>query len=100
MDYRYCIVDFTKQFQINKEFLDTIDFIPFLKQYDRLEEMMIAIEQKYRNINMPAELEGEIFNYYTDEEFKDYLEKRYAKYVNFFPIEDYVINYWENTDDY
>ena len=94
------IVDFTKQFQINKEFLDTIDFIPFLKQYDRLEEMMIAIEQKYRNINMPAELEGEIFNYYTDEEFKDYLEKRYAKYVNFFPIEDYVINYWENTDDY
>ena len=94
------IVDFTKYFQINKEFLDTIDFIPFLKQYDKLGEMMIAIEQEYRNTNMPAELQGEIFNYYTENEFKDYLEKRYSEYVNFFLIEDYAINYWENTDDY
>lgn len=93
-------VDFTKQFQINKEFLDTIDFIPFLKQYDRLGEMMIAIEQKYHKVNMPAELQGEIFNYYTDDEFKDYLKERYAEYVNFFPIEDYVIHYWENENDY
>lgn len=94
------IVDFTKQFQTNKEFLDTIDFVPFLKQYNILGEMMIAIEQKYRNVNMPAELQGEIFNYYTDDEFKDYLKERYTECVNFFPIEDYVINYWENTDDY
>lgn len=94
------IRDFKEGFQINKEFLDTIDFVPFLKQYDRLGEMMIAIEQKYRKVNMPAELQGEIFNYYTDDEFKDYLKERYSEYINFFPIEDYVINYWEITDDY
>lgn len=89
-----------KEFQINKNFLNTIDFIPFLKQYDRLGEMMIAIEQKYHEVNMPAELQGEIFNYYTDDEFKDYLKERYTKYVNFFPIKDYVIHYWENKNDY
>ena len=38
------IVDFTKQFQINKEFLDTIDFIPFLKQYTLLGDMMVAVQ--------------------------------------------------------
>ena len=94
------IVDFTKQFQINKEFLDTIDFISFLKQYNRLGEMMIAVEEKYRDVNMPAELEGELFNYYDEYDFKEYLKERYKNNIEFFPIEDYVIEFWENNNDY
>lgn len=94
------IVDVTKQFQINKEFLDTIDFIPFLKQYTLLGNMMAAIEEKYHNANMPTELAGELFNYYSEYDFKEYLEERYKNNIEFFPIEDYVIEFWENNNDY
>ncbi len=74
-----------KEFQINKEFLDTIDFIPFLKQYAKLGDMMGAIEEYcYENkIEHPSELETEVFNYYSEEDFKDYLEKRYSKKLFF-----------------
>ena len=86
-----------KEFQINKEFLDTIDFIPFLKQYDKLGDMMGAIEEYcYENgIELPSELETEVFNYYNEEDFKDYLEKRYVKKAYFYPIEDYLIDFRE-----
>ena len=33
-----------KEFQINKEFLDTIDFIPFLKETQVLSVLMAAVE--------------------------------------------------------
>lgn len=84
-----------KEFQINKEFLDTIDFIPFLKQYTRLGDMMGAIEEYcYENkIELPSELETEVFNYYSDKDFKDYLEKRYSTKLYFYPITDYLIDY-------
>lgn len=86
-----------KEFQINKEFLDTINFIPFLKQYDKLGDMMGAIEEYcYENeIELPSELETEVFNYYNEEDFKDYLEKRYVKKAYFYPIEDYLIDFRE-----
>lgn len=94
------IRDFTKGFQINKEFLDTIDFIPFLKQYGKLGDMMEAIEEYcYENeIELPSELETEVFNYYDEEDFKDYLEKRYSKKAFFYPIEDYLIDFWEGEE--
>ena len=97
------IRDFTKGFQINKDFLDTIDFIPFLKQYTKLGDMMGAIEEYcYENeIELPSELKTEVFNYYSEEEFKDYLEKRYKNEVNFYPLEDYVIGFREDyKNDY
>lgn len=88
-----------KEFQINKEFLDTIDFIPFLKETQVLSALMAAVESYvfFNHKNMPPELEGEVFNYYSEEEFKDYLEKRYAKRAYFYPIEDYLIDFreWE-----
>ena len=86
-----------KEFQINKDFLDTIDFIPFLKQYAKLGDMMGAIEEYcYENkIELPSELETEVFNYYNEEDFKGYLENRYAKKVFFFPLEDYLIDFRE-----
>ena len=33
-----------KEFQINKDFLDTIDFIPFLKQYRHKNSNIDAVE--------------------------------------------------------
>ena len=91
------IVSFDKEFQINKEFLDTIDFIPFLKQYARLGDMMGAIEEYcYENeIELPSELENEVFSYYSEDDFKDYLEKRYSKKVFFSLLKDYSIDFEE-----
>lgn len=91
------IRDFKEGFQINKEFLDTINFIPFLKQYAKLGDMMGAIEEYcYKNkIGLPSELETEVFNYYSEEDFKDYLEKRYSEKAFFYPIEDYLIDFRE-----
>ena len=91
------IVNFDKEFQINKEFLDTIDFIPFLKQYTRLSDMMGAIEEYcYENeIELPSELENEVFSYYSEDDFKDYLEKRYSKKVFFSLLKDYSIDFEE-----
>lgn len=98
------IKDFTKEFQINKEFLDTINFIPFLKtKPPTLSALMVAIETfiTFNNKEMPPELEGNVFNYYSEEDFKDYLEERYKGEINFYPLEDYVIDFREDyTDDY
>ena len=95
------IRDFTKGFQINKKFLDTIDFIPFLKQYVKLGDMMGAIEEYcYESeIELPSELKSEVFNYYSEEDFKDYLEKRYKDEINFYPLEDYVIGFREDYEN-
>jgi len=92
-----------KEFQINKDFLDTIDFIPFLKETPLLSILMKAVEIYCfsNHIKLPSELEGEVFNYYSEEEFKDYLEKRYKNEANFYPLEDYIIGFREDyKNDY
>ena len=81
-----------KEFQINTEFLDSIDFTPYFEWISVLSTLMEAVEIAYRNKEMPPELEREVFNYYSEEDFKDYLQKRYSN-IYFYPIEDYLIDY-------
>lgn len=92
------IQDFKKGFQINKKFLDTIDFVPFLKEAPSLSVLRTAIEIYCfsNHINLPPELEGEVFNYYNDKEFKKYLEKRYQEYISIYPVNDYIIDFMED----
>ena len=82
-----------KGFQINTETLNRIDFIPFLKKYRNLLELMTAIELKYNDINLPSELEGEIFNYYSADDFIIYLLKRYPSKLHFNTYVNYLIDY-------
>lgn len=86
-----------KEFQINKEFLDTIDFIPFLKEATSLSELMIAIESYVflNHIQLPPELETEVFNYFSMWDFKEYLEKRYVGKLWFYDYEDSLIDFRE-----
>ena len=92
------IKDITKDFQINKEFLDTIDFIPFLKGNQMLSMLMTTVEifVFLNHIELPPELKNEVFNYYDEEDFKNYLEKRYSEKVFFYPIQDYLVDFREN----
>lgn len=82
-----------KEFEINTEVLNEIDFIPYLKEYQNLGQMMVAIENKYNSFMLPLELEGEIFNYYSEDDFMNYLANRYPTKLYFFPITDYLIDY-------
>ena len=63
--------------------LDTIDFLPFIKKHrgGTLINLRLELEEKYDGTeftNNPA-MEGYLFNWLTDEEFMEYLEKRYPK---------------------
>lgn len=91
------LVNIDKEFQINKEFLDTIDFTPFLKETELLSVLMTAVESFvfFNHKEMPPELDGCVFNYYSEYDFKEYLKERYKNNIEFFPIEDYVIEFCE-----
>ena len=82
-----------KEFEINTEVLNEIDFIHYLKEYSNLGRMMMAIENKYNSFMLPPELEGEIFNYYSEDDFMNYLANRYPTKLYFYPITDYLIDY-------
>lgn len=92
------IRDFTEGFQINKEFLDTIDFVPFLKGNQMLSMLMTTVEIFVfsNRIELPPELKNEVFNYYDEEDFKNYLEKQYSEKVFFYPMQDYLVDFREN----
>ena len=83
-----------KEFQINKEFLDTIDFVPFLEETKLLSVLMAAVESFvfFNHKEMPPELDGEVFNYYSEEDFKDYLSNRYSN-LYLYSVEDYLIDF-------
>lgn len=61
--------------------LDTIDFLPFIKKHkgDTLSNLTFELEQKYDGTEFTQNdiMEGFIFNWLTETELAEYLEKRY-----------------------
>ena len=92
------IQDFNKGFQINKKFLDTIDFVPFLKEAPLLSVLRTAVKIYCfsNHIVLPPELDEDVFKYYNNKNLKEYLEKRYQEYVSIHPINDYMISFMED----
>lgn len=70
-----------KDAQAQLDFLDSIDFTPYLGMEGvTLEDIMDTIEFDYESSNfveMPEELEGNVFNNMDETEFAEYLEERY-----------------------
>lgn len=70
-----------KDAQAQLDFLDSIDFTPYLGiEGVTLEDIMDTIEFDYESSNfveMPEELEGNVFNNMDEAEFAEYLEERY-----------------------
>ena len=83
-----------KEFKENTKFLDTIDFIPYFKQTFSLAVLMKLVDFDYSDSDLPPVLEGEVFNYYTEDDLKDYLKNRY-KNLNLYIAYDYYIDYKE-----
>ena len=61
--------------------LDTIDFLPFIEKHrgGKFNDLRFEVEQKYDETELTNNeiLEGCIFNWLTDDEIVEYLEKRY-----------------------
>lgn len=67
--------------QAQLDFLDSIDFTPYLVfEGMSLTDIMDTIEFDYGSsdfVEMPEELEGNVFNNMDETEFAEYLEERY-----------------------
>ena len=85
--------DFRKRFiqhwkghnpEIQLEFLDSIDFEPFLADYDNVKDIMNEIQDiydyGYKRDKIPSELHNCIFNLMDEYDFGCYLEDRYPDY--------------------
>ena len=82
-----------KEFEQNTKFLDTIDFTLYFSQTNSLAALMALVESDYECYSLlPECLDGSAFNYYTEEDLKDYLKKRYPNLMCC-PVEDYYIQY-------
>lgn len=84
-------MDWIENEKKNLEFLDTIDFIPYLKKNGSIKEVINGIQTDYSNKNMiPDFLEGYVFNNITDEEVLLYLRDRYNitayEYIDYYYI--------------
>lgn len=66
---------FDDELRRQKELLDKINFIPFLKEYDYVYELMDAMEGIYTDL--PPEFQGCLFNFFSEADVADYLNERY-----------------------
>jgi len=63
----------------NKEYLNKIDFIPYLERYDILKDLVYAVEDDYDYTDFTKDdfLQGSIFNSMSNYDIQDYLNERY-----------------------
>ena len=87
----------SREEQINKEYLDTIDFMPYLQRCKTISDLMWQVEDDYNyfaaKASMPPELGGFVFNYFNEYDLYEYLRQRYGDRFNFIVhvVEKYYI---------
>ena len=76
MDYK----EFIERDKKARKYLDTIDIKEFMstEKVTSVLDLMECLEEKYQNENLPEVFEGLLFNYMTEEDFAEYLRKRYG----------------------
>lgn len=71
--------------QAQLDFLDTIDFLPYLKNGIRMDDLMRDIEDKYDygpfKDKLPQELLEQAFCWMDQEDVANYLAERYNEYT-------------------
>lgn len=84
-----------------KEVYDTIDFTPYLKGCNTLNELREVMGEKYNYTEITKNdfMRGCFFNTMTDGALMKYLEDRYGKCIDFEPIEDYQIWFQEDNKE-
>ena len=86
------IEEFNKLDKINRGFLDTIDFKPYLDKYEEIHELREAFENDYDNSNqLPEELQGCVLDTLDTYDFIEYLKTRYNLNIREETITHYYI---------
>jgi len=75
--------------------LDTIDFIPFLKESDDLDFLRTRMSNVFDDTKLTNNeyMEGYLFNVITDEKLVDYLKERYKDDICIYDYTCYKIEY-------
>lgn len=81
------------QIQYDKtiEILDSLD-LPEPEQGEDLYDYRDRVEEQFKNIELPPEMQGELFNVMGADEFSAYLHKRYGWIIN----ENITYHIWRN----
>lgn len=84
--------EFTKHYNDEKEFLDTLDLTEAINNHEDLYDLMNYIENTYQK---DYKIEPYIFNCMSSNEFLDYLQRRYDLIVR--EEIKYKINFRDNV---
>ena len=80
-----------KAVAINKMYLDKLDFSEWMQPGVMLEYVIDQAEAKYgQGAGMPDILDGELFNWMSNDEVAEYLGERYQMDLN----EETITKYW------
>lgn len=83
--------------KVQKEVLDKIDFLPYIKDANNknIIRLMEAVEKDYDNTELTNNkfLEGDTFNWISVDEFLSYLLKRYPKNFDYYEVTEYRVVY-------
>lgn len=81
------------QIQYDKtiKILDSLD-LPEPEQGEDLYDYRDRVEEQFKNIELPPEMQGELFNVMSADEFSIYLHKRYGWIIN----ESITYHIWRN----
>lgn len=82
MGFKSCLDNYDRNLKIKKnfEFLDTIDFLPYIKENHEICSLMSAVVKHYNEStgNIPEFLDNDIFNFVDSYSFAMYLKNRYS----------------------
>ena len=92
--------DYNKQMAKQFKYLDQIDIEKYMRSCgsNKIGDLMSAIEEDYDNTDFTNNdfLEGFIFNWCNEEEFIEYLEKRYGER---FSVQEYSYHVFYIEDE-
>ena len=79
------------QRELTFQILDSLD-LPQPEQGEDLYDYRDRVEEQFKDIELPSELQGELFNVIDGQDFGKYLHKRYDWTIN----EDITYSIWRN----
>lgn len=82
---------FRERFDANINFLNTIDFTPYLETCGDVQELMERVENAFPSQTIPEELQGFIFDCMDESDVAEYLTERYKD--NWYFVEEVIVNY-------
>ena len=68
---------FRERFDTNINFLNTIDFTPYLETCGDVQELMERVENAFPPQTIPEELQGFVFDCLDENDVAEYLAERY-----------------------